>query len=62
MTCIITVCILSSHAYRIVEASSVNPKNNKPSGIIAKETYDIIMANADMLDSAIIYERDFQYN
>jgi ribonucleoside-diphosphate reductase subunit M1 len=30
--------------------------------MISKETYDIVMANAETLDSAIIYERDFQYN
>jgi ribonucleoside-diphosphate reductase subunit M1 len=30
--------------------------------MISKETYDVVMANAETLDSAIIYERDFQYN
>jgi hypothetical protein len=30
--------------------------------MISKETYEIVMANADVFDSAIIYERDFQYN
>lgn len=39
----------------------VNPKNDLPSPLISKETYDIIMTNADRLDSAIIYDRDFQY-
>lgn len=39
----------------------VNPKNNLPSPLISQETYDIIMTNADRLDSAIIYDRDFQY-
>jgi ribonucleoside-diphosphate reductase subunit M1 len=40
----------------------INPKNNKPSPMIAKETYEIIMENADRLNSAIIYDRDFNYN
>ncbi|EIN12822.1 ribonucleotide reductase alpha subunit [Punctularia strigosozonata HHB-11173 SS5] len=40
----------------------VNPKNGRPAGMISKETYDVVMANADTLDSAIIYDRDFNYN
>lgn len=40
----------------------VNPKNGRPAGMISKETYDIVMANAEVLDSAIIYDRDFSYN
>jgi ribonucleoside-diphosphate reductase subunit M1 len=40
----------------------VNPKNNKPSPMISKEIYEIVMANAEKLDSAIIYDRDFNYN
>ena len=30
--------------------------------MIAKDIYEIVMANAETLDSAIIYERDFTYN
>jgi len=41
---------------------SVNPKNGRPSGMISKETYEIIQENAAVLDSAIIYDRDFHYN
>jgi ribonucleoside-diphosphate reductase subunit M1 len=40
----------------------VNPKNSKAAGMISKETYDIVQANAAVLDSAIIYDRDFHYN
>ena len=40
----------------------VNPKNGRPAGMISKETYEIVCANAEMLDSAIIYNRDFNYN
>ena len=30
--------------------------------MISHEVYDIVMANAERLDSAIIYNRDFSYN
>lgn len=30
--------------------------------MISKQTYDVVMANAEQLDSAIIYDRDFNYN
>lgn len=40
----------------------VNPKNGKHSPLISKETYDLIMENADRIDSEIIYDRDYQYN
>ena len=40
----------------------VNPKTGRAAGMISKETYDVVVANAEVLDSAIIYERDFQYN
>ena len=30
--------------------------------MISKETYDVVCANADTLDSAVIYNRDFNYN
>ena len=30
--------------------------------MISKETYDVVMAHAEELDSAIIYEKDFNYN
>ncbi|KAI0059574.1 hypothetical protein BV25DRAFT_1828823 [Artomyces pyxidatus] len=40
----------------------VNPKTGRPSSMIAQDVYEVIMANAEALDSAIIYERDFQYN
>jgi len=29
--------------------------------MIAKETYEVIKANAAVLDSAVIYDRDFAY-
>lgn len=30
--------------------------------MISKDTYEVVMANADRLDSAVIYSRDFSYN
>lgn len=30
--------------------------------MISKETYDVVMAHAEELDSAIIYDKDFNYN
>lgn len=40
----------------------VNPKTGQSASMIADETYRIVMANADKLNSAIIYDRDFGYN
>ncbi|PPQ64159.1 hypothetical protein CVT24_008794, partial [Panaeolus cyanescens] len=40
----------------------INPKNGKPAGMISKETYEAVRDNAEALDSAIIYNRDFHYN
>ncbi|KAF8157859.1 ribonucleotide reductase alpha subunit [Crassisporium funariophilum] len=40
----------------------VNPKNGRAAGMISQETYEIIRDNAETLDSAIIYNRDFNYN
>ncbi|KNC96410.1 ribonucleoside-diphosphate reductase large chain [Spizellomyces punctatus DAOM BR117] len=40
----------------------VNPKNQKPAPMVSEETYQAVMKNADRLNSAIIYDRDFNYN
>lgn len=39
----------------------VNPKNRKASPMIAKETYECVMRHKEELDSAIVYDRDFNY-
>ncbi|KZT60669.1 hypothetical protein CALCODRAFT_480559 [Calocera cornea HHB12733] len=39
----------------------VNPKNGRHSPMIAKDIYEIVQENKELLDSAIIYERDFHY-
>jgi ribonucleoside-diphosphate reductase subunit M1 len=46
----------------ISDGPLVNPKTGRSASMISKETYDVVMSNAETLDSAIIYERDFQYN
>uniref|UniRef100_A0A8D1ZCU2 Ribonucleoside-diphosphate reductase n=1 Tax=Sus scrofa TaxID=9823 RepID=A0A8D1ZCU2_PIG len=40
----------------------INPHNGKHSPMVAKSTLDIVLANKDRLNSAIIYDRDFSYN
>lgn len=40
----------------------VDPKSNRPAPLIAKDVYEIIQANAELLDSSIIYDRDFSYD
>ncbi len=40
----------------------VNPRTNKKAPLLADDVYEIIMKNADKLDSTIIYSRDFNYD
>ncbi|KAI9251209.1 ribonucleoside-diphosphate reductase large chain [Sporodiniella umbellata] len=40
----------------------INPKTDKHSPMISDATYKVVMDHADRLNSAIIYDRDFQYN
>jgi len=40
----------------------VNPRTGKKAPMIADDVYEIIMANAEKLDSTIIYNRDFGYD
>ena len=39
----------------------INPKNQKPAPMISKETYETVMRHAEELNSAIVYDRDFNY-
>lgn len=39
----------------------INPRNSTPSPMIAKETYDCVMRHKEEFDSAIVYDRDYQY-
>ncbi|MFL9844613.1 ribonucleoside-diphosphate reductase subunit alpha [Flavobacterium rhizosphaerae] len=40
----------------------VNPRTGKASPLLSDEVYEAIMANAEILDSSIIYPRDFNYD
>ena len=40
----------------------INPRTGKKAPLLSDEVYDIIMKNADELDSTIIYNRDFGYD
>lgn len=39
----------------------VNSKTKKPAPMISEETYQTVMKHADELNSAIVYDRDFNY-
>lgn len=40
----------------------VDPKTGDPASLLAEDVYEIIQANAEYLDSQIIYDRDFSYD
>ena len=40
----------------------VDPKTGKGAGLIAEDVYNMITENAPLLDSTIIYDRDFQFD
>ncbi len=40
----------------------VDPKTNEDAPLLATDVHDIIQKNADKFDSAIIYDRDFNYD
>ena len=39
----------------------INPKNKKAAPMISKETYETVVKHAEELNSAIVYDRDFNY-
>jgi ribonucleoside-diphosphate reductase alpha subunit len=43
------------HAY-------MDPKTNENASLIADDVYQVVMNNKDLLDSSIIYDRDFRYD
>jgi ribonucleotide reductase alpha subunit len=45
-----------------MEYNYLSPKTGDPAPLIAQGIYEIVMKNADKLDNAIKYERDFQYD
>ena len=40
----------------------VDPKTGEPASLLAEDVHEIIQANAEYLDSQIIYDRDFSYD
>lgn len=40
----------------------VDPKTGKPAGLLSDETWETIQNNAEILDSTIIYDRDFAFD
>jgi ribonucleoside-diphosphate reductase alpha chain len=40
----------------------VDPKTSQPASLVADDVYEIVMKNAQELDSTIIYDRDFGYD
>ncbi len=40
----------------------INPRSGQRSSLIADDVYEIVMNNAERLDSAIIYDRDYNYD
>jgi len=40
----------------------IDPKTGKKASLIAEDVMEVIEANADLLDSSIIYDRDFGYD
>lgn len=40
----------------------IDPKTNTRASLIADDVYEIVMNNAQLLDSSIIYDRDFGYD
>lgn len=47
--------IADLHAY-------LHPKTNQPAALISDEVYKVIMENKDVLDSALIHDRDFEFD
>ncbi|MCS7075119.1 MAG: ribonucleoside-diphosphate reductase subunit alpha [Bacteroidia bacterium] len=40
----------------------IDPRSGQPAGLIADDVYEIVMVNAELLDSTLIHDRDFGYD
>ncbi len=40
----------------------IDPKTNEKAGLISQETYDVVIANKGRINSAIIYDRDYDFD
>lgn len=64
------ICVSNLHKNTLTSFSetikklrhAIHPKTGKMAPLIAEDVYDIVMANAETLDAAVKYERDFDYD
>lgn len=40
----------------------IHPKTNQPAALISDQVYDIVMKHKDVLDAALIHDRDFEFD
>ncbi|SMN18326.1 similar to Saccharomyces cerevisiae YIL066C RNR3 Minor isoform of the large subunit of ribonucleotide-diphosphate reductase [Maudiozyma saulgeensis] len=40
----------------------INPANGKPAPMISDKVYDIVMENKELINSTIVYDRDYSFN
>ena len=40
----------------------IDPKTNLPAPLVADDVYEVIQKNAEVIDSSVIYDRDFTYD
>lgn len=40
----------------------IDPKTNQPASLIAEDVFEVMMTHREVLDSSIIYDRDFRYD
>ena len=40
----------------------LHPKTREPAPLVSEEVYDVIMANKDRLDGAVLHDRDFEFD
>jgi ribonucleoside-diphosphate reductase alpha chain len=40
----------------------IDPSNGDPAPLVSEETFKVVMENADLLDSSIIYDRDYEFD
>lgn len=40
----------------------LHPKTGEPAPLVAEDVYDVVMANKDRLDGAVLHDRDFEFD
>ncbi|MBT6751816.1 MAG: hypothetical protein HOA72_23150, partial [Desulfobacula sp.] len=54
--------VLSGNTLYTSGQIAIDPKTGENAALLSKEVHDIIMDNKNLLDSSIIYDRDFRYD